>query len=73
MSINKGMVKKSLDREAEKKVAKGEVISEAIYAMVASEILYSNFEEELPPQVFIDLAGTVIDWLKSKQVMLATA
>ena len=72
MSINKELVKESLDREAMKKVAKGELLSETICAMVASEILYSNLEDELPPKTFIELADAVIDWLKTKQITFAT-
>ena len=67
MRINPILIKESLDREAQKKVKRGEILSEAIYASVAAEILYCHFEDKFPPETYIALADTVISWLKCKQ------
>ena len=71
MRINPVLVKESLDREAEKKVRKGEKLSGVIYSELCSEIVYSKLEDYLPTTVYIQLLNTVNDWMREKLVSLA--
>ena len=66
MRINPVLVKESLDREAEKKIRKGENLSNVIYSQVGSEVVYSSLEEYLPLKVYIQLVNIVSDWLREK-------
>lgn len=70
MSINTELVKKNLEREAQRKIKKGEILSGAIYASVGSEVIYSRLEEMLPLEVYISLVNIVNEWMKEKLIML---
>ena len=71
MSINPILVKESLDREAEKKIRKGENLSGVIYSELCSEIVYSKLEDYLPTTVYIQLLNIVNEWMREKLVSLA--
>lgn len=71
MSINPTLVKESLEREACKKIRKGENLSNIIYASVGEEIIYSSLEDYLPMNVYIQLVKCVNEWMKEKIVSLA--
>lgn len=69
MFINKNMVKESLEREAQKKIRKGENLSNLIYSSVGAEVVYSKLEDNLPTAVYIQLVEAVNEWLREKLAM----
>ena len=70
MRINPVLIKESLDREAQKKIRKGEKLSGIIISELCSEIIYSRLEDYLPTTVYVQLLTTVNDWMKEKIVSL---
>ena len=69
MIINKKLVKESLEREAQKKIRKGENLSNLIYSSVGAEVVYSKLEDNLPTAVYIQLVEVVNEWLREKLAM----